>query len=150
MSAQVNLVAFDGATTPVIHTLIPMGVTKEAGATTAEWAERLASIPLNAQVTVTTRERTLKDGRNQVSASTSVSVMESVSGPNAAGYTAAPAIAFTDVIVTTGYFSPRSPTVQRRLVRQMHVNSLNGVSTTVAPVTTGPIPELFDQQINPS
>lgn len=150
MSAQANLVAFDGAGTPVSHTLIPMGVSKEAGATVAEWAERLASVPLNAQVTVTTRERTLKDGRNQVSASTSVSVMESVSGQNAAGYTAAPAIAYTDVIVSTGYFSPRSPTTQRRLVRQLHVNAMNGVATSVVPVATGPIPELFDQMINPS
>lgn len=150
MSAQASLVAFDGAGTPVSHTLVPMGVVKESGATIAEWAERLASVPLNAQVAITTRERTLKDGRNQVSASTSVSVMESISGQNAAGYTAAPAIAYTDVIVSTGYFSPRSPTTQRRLVRQLHVNAMNGVTSTVAPVTTGPIPELFDQQINPS
>lgn len=150
MSAQANIVAFDGAATPVSHTLIPMGVTKENGSINAEWAERLAGVPLDAQVTTVTRSRKLKDGRHQVSISTSVSVMESISGQNAAGYTAAPDIAYTDVVVTTGYFSPRSPTTQRRLVRQLHLNQLGNVSTSVAAATTGPVPELFDQMISPS
>lgn len=147
MSAQANLVAFDGASTPVSHTLIPMGTSKDGGESEATWSERLPGVPFEAQVSVTTRQRFLKNGYEQVSLATKVSVMESISGQNAAGYTAAPAIAFTDTIVTTGYFHKRSSLTQRRLVRQLHVNAVNGFTATYAAATTGPSSELFDQGI---
>lgn len=148
MSAQANLVAFDGAATPVTHTLVPMGSLVLANATKeSEWAERLPGVPFDAQVTVKTRKRKLKDNSEQVSLSVTVPVMESIAGNNAAGYTAAPTIAFVDKIVVTGYFSPRSAATNRRLARQLLVNILGGVATTVAPALAGPAPEIFDQGI---
>jgi len=151
MSAQANIVAFDGAATPVSHTLIPIGAaTQTDNAKIAEWAERLTGVPFDGQVQISTRKRKLKNGQEQVSLSVKVPVMESVSGQNAAGYTAAPAVAFEDLIVITGYFSPRSTPVSRRLVRQLAVNVLGGVATTVTPVQTGPAVELFDLSVSAS
>lgn len=151
MAAQANIVAFDGAATPVTHTLVPVSsATDLDGALTATWGERLSALPIEAQVRAMEKKRKLKSGVEQVSLSVTVPVMESVSGQNSAGYTAAPKVAFEDTIVITGYFSPRSAIANRRLVRQLAVNIFGGVSTTVAPVTTGPSAELFDQSVVPS
>jgi hypothetical protein len=151
MSAQANIVAFDGAATPVSHTLQPLGASRSAdGVLVADWAERLTAVPFDAQVQVSTRKRKLKSGQEQVSLSVRVPVMEAVSGQNAAGYTAAPEIAFEDTIVITGYFSPRSAESNRKLVQQLAVNIFGGISTTVTPATTGPAAELFQKSISAS
>lgn len=150
MSAQANIIAFDGATTPVSHTLIPLGVSIENGTSLAEWAERLASLPLNAQVSASQRKRVLKSGMVQESLTVTVPVMEAVAGNNAAGYTAAPQVAYPQTIVITQYSHPRSPVATRRLTRQLALNIAGSVTTSVVPVVTGPVPELFDQSIQAS
>lgn len=151
MSAQANVIAFDGAATPVSHTLIPIGASRSVdGTKTADWAERLANVPFKAQVQFSTRQRIVKSGQEQVSASVRVPVMESINGQNLAGYTAAPEIAFEDVVVLTGYFSPRSTEANRKLAMQLAINAFGGISTTVTPVTTGPVAELFQKSITAS
>lgn len=151
MSAQANIVAFDGAATPVSHTLQPVGASRLAdGTMLADWAERLAAVPFKAQVQASTRKRSLKSGQEQVSLSVKVPVMEAISGQNAAGYTAAPDIAFEDTIVITGYFSPRSAEANRKLVMQLAANIFNGVTTSVVPITAGPSAELFQKNISAS
>lgn len=79
-----------------------------------------------------------------------VPVMESVSGQNAAGYTAAPKVAYENTVVTTGFFHERSDSVGRRLVRQLSLNILGSIGTSVTPVQTGPAPELFDLLVAPT
>jgi len=151
MSAQANVTAFDGAATPVVHTLLPVGASRTVdGTLLADWAERIAALPLDAQVQLSTRKRKLKNGQEQVSLSVKVPVMEAVSGQNSAGYTAAPSIAFEDLIVITGYFSPRSAETNRRLAMQLAANIFGGVSTSVTPVTAGPAAELFQKGISAS
>lgn len=151
MSAQVNLVAFDGASTPVSHTLAPVGVSKNpVDGTVAEWRELLSAVPAYANVSFLAKCKLQKNGMWRVEVRASVPVMETVSGQNAAGYTAAPKIAYTNVVSAVGYFHERSTTLERRLVRQLMVNALGGVVTSVAPVTTGNVAELFDNLISPS
>lgn len=149
MSSQANIVAFDGASTPVTHTLVPIGVKVDPKTSEeiALWREALTTVPLYAQIMVETRKRRLPSGVKQVTVTATVPVMEAVSGQNAAGYTAAPKVAYTNTIRITGFFSERATITDRRLVRQLATNVFNGISTSVTPVTTGPAAELFDQDI---
>lgn len=151
MSAQANIVAFDGAATPVSHTLVPVGTSREkTEGSRAEWRENILTLPKEAQISAATQIQILKSGVERVALTVKVPVMEAVSGQNAAGYTAAPKVAFEDTIVVVGYFSPRSAAANRRLVRQLAANIFNGISTSVTPVTTGPAAEAFDSSISAS
>lgn len=144
MSQIANLVAFDGAATPVSHTFLPVSVVREKDEVIADWREAIASVPVYAQPRVTMKLKRMGSGVYRVSSRVSVPVMETVGSQNAAGYTAAPKVAYENTVETTGYFHERSDLTGRRLVRQLAINIDNGVSTSVAPVTTGPIADLFD------
>jgi len=150
MSAIANIVVFDGAPTPVSHTLVPISVTRDSGKVTAEYRENTAGVPVYGQVRCTLTISKSSNGVYKVENRTVVPVMESVSGQNAAGYTAAPKVAYENTVVTTGFFHERSDQVGRRLVRQLALNIDGSVSTSVTPVITGPIPELFDLLVAPT
>lgn len=151
MATQANIVAFDGAATPVSHTLVPTSnKTKPDGSSIAEWGERLASLPLKAQVNARMVQRKLPDGRWLLSFSSMVPIMEAINGANAAGYTAAPEVAYQVPITTTAYYPERATPAERKLARQLHINILGNISTSVAPASTGPVPDLLDNQIFPS
>jgi aspartyl/asparaginyl-tRNA synthetase len=150
MSQIANITVYDGAATPVSHTLVAMSVTREKSKITAQWQEQIASLPTEAQVRATATVEKLKSGVTKVELRVEVPVMESVSGNNAAGYTAAPKVAYIDTFIESGYYHPRSNTAGRRLVRQLGLNLGGNISTSVAPATTGPIPELFDMLVSPT
>lgn len=151
MSSQANITVFDGAATPVSHTFIPLGTgVDEKLGTLAKWRESLASVPLAANARITTIDKALKNGITRYEIRVEVPVMESVSGQNAAGYTAAPKVAYTDTISAVCYFSDRSTIAGRRLVKQILANLLNNVSTSVAAASAGPAAELIDQGITAS
>lgn len=152
MSAQANLIAFDGASTPSSHTLVGIGVSTDPKTReiVALYREGVTTLPVYAQVSCELRARRLPTGVWRVQKTTEVPVMESISGQNAAGYTAAPKVAYINKIIEIGFFHERSTIADRRLTRQLHVNISNGVATSVTPVTTGPIAELFDQLVMPS
>jgi hypothetical protein len=147
MSNIADITVFDGAATPVSHTLKAVSVTRTGAQIVAFWRENLTSVPAEAQVNETMKMEQLKSGVWRTESRTVVPVMETVSGQNAAGYTAAPKVAYENTMQTIGFFHPRSDIAGRRLVRQMSTNIMGSVSTSVAPVTTGPAPELFDQLI---
>lgn len=150
MSQIANITVFDGAATPVSHTLIAIDVTKEKGVVTANWREQKSGVPVYAQVRATAKLQRNQSGVWRTEMRVVVPVMESISGQNAAGYTAAPKVAYENTVVVTGYFHERSDDAGRRLARQLAVNLMGSVSTTVTPVTTGPLPELFDQLVSVS
>lgn len=150
MSSQATIVAFDGASTPVSHSLVPASNTNINGEHQSVWREVAPAVPIYASVNATLRRRTLKNGVEQVSLSVSVPVMETVSNQNAAGYTAAPKIAYTNTLTLTGYFSPRATIAERRLARMMLVNISNNITTSVAAATAGPVSEAFDSALTPS
>lgn len=149
MSQQANITAFDGAATPVTHTFVGESIAQDKdGTITARWKESLPGVPDYAQVRFITKKRRLPNGIYRVSSRTEVPVMESVSGVNSSGYTAAPKVAYVDTVETVGYFSERGTLSGRRLARQLHTNILGSVATAVTPVVTGFVPELIDQLIS--
>ena len=150
MAQIANLVVYDGAATPVLHTLLPVSVNRQADTVEALWRENLPAVPVYAQVTCTMKLTRLKSGVYRVESKVAVPVMESISGQNAAGYTAAPKIAYLNTVNTIGLFHERSDAMGRRLVRQLAVNIDGNVSTSVAPATTGPLPDLFDLLVAPT
>jgi hypothetical protein len=150
MSQIANITVFDGAATPVSHTLVPVSVTREGKKVTAYWREQIASLPVEAQVSLTLTLETLKSGVVRCEAVVDVPIMETVTNQNAAGYTAAPKKAYSDREVWTGFAHPRSTITGRRLARQILVNIGNNVSTSVAAATGGPFAELIDQLVAPT
>lgn len=146
MSAQANITAFDGAATPVTHTFQPIGagMDMKSSQAIARWAERLPGVPDDAQIRITTSRQVLKNKTTRVALNVEVSSMETITSANASGYSAAPKVAFVDVVQVVGYFSPRSTPISRRLARQLALNIAGSVGISVAPVVTGPVPELFD------
>lgn len=150
MASQANITVFDGAATPVSHTLVAAGVDSVNGVVTAKWREILATVPTEAQINATLTSRKLPSGVLQIDAVVNVPIMESISGQNAAGYTAAPKVAYVDQFRLTGFAHPRSTISSRRLARMIMANILNNVSTSVAAATSGALPDAFDNQIMPS
>jgi hypothetical protein len=150
MSQIADITVFDGAATPVTHTLKAISVTRDKGTVFAEWRENLASVPVYAQIRASMKIEKLASGVYKVEQRSVVPVMETVSGQNAAGYTAAPKVAYENTLVTIGYFHERSDSTGRRLVRQLHLNIGGSISTSVTPVQTGPLPELFDLLVAPT
>lgn len=150
MSAISDITVYDGADTPVAHVLKAISVTRDKGKITALWRENLPSVPVYAQVRLTLTIEELKSGVTRAEARLEVPVMESIAGNNAAGYTAAPKVAFVDTHSAVSYNHPRSTTASRRLSRWALLNVLGDVSTSVTPVTTGPLPEAFDQLVSPT
>lgn len=153
MSNIANIVVYDGAATPVAHTLVPVEVVKDSksGIITALWREQIAALPTYAQVSATARlSRNPKSGVWNVDFKVQVPVMESVSGQNAAGYTAAPKVAFIDTSGIYGHYHERGTIAGRRLSRMIAVNVGNNISTSVAAATTGILAELFDTLVMPT
>jgi len=150
MSQIANITVFDGAAIPVSHTLVPISVTRTGNEVVAKWQEMLAGVPAYAQVYATAKLTNLKSGTYKAEFAVIVPVMEAILNQNAAGYTAAPKVAYEDKEVWTGFFAPRSTVTDRRIARQMLVNIGGNISTSVAASTTGPFSELFDQLVMPT
>lgn len=148
MGQQANITVYDGAATPVSHTLVGEGIERMAdGSLVARWKESLAAVPDYAQIRITMTKRKLKSGVYRLSVRGEVPVMEAVGSQNSAGYTSPPKVAYVDTVDVTCFFHERSVVAGRRLVRQLVSNVLGNISTSVTPVTTGPAPELIDQLI---
>lgn len=151
MANIANLTVYDGAATPVAHTLNAVSISKQQdGSILAIWRESLASLPVEAQVRAEMRQRVLKSGVIETRTRVVVPVMESVSGQNAAGYTAAPKVAFEDTQEWVAYAHPRSTVASRRLAKQLLTNLSNNVTASVAAATSGPFDEAVAQLLMPT
>jgi hypothetical protein len=150
MSAIADITVYDGASTPVAHTLKAISVTREKGRVRAEWREQNTSVPVYAQVRCTMTLEKMPSGVYKVEQRVVVPVMETVSGQNASGYTAAPKVAYENTVFLGAFFHERSDITGRRLSRQLALNLGGNVSTSVATVNTGPLPELFDNLVAPT
>ncbi len=150
MAQMSNITVFDGAATPVSHTLVPVSVTREKGRVEALWREAATNVPVYAQVWARAVIERKPSGVYSTEVRVGVPVMESISGQNAAGYTAAPKVAYTNTVLVTGLFHERSDITGRRLARMIAANLLNNISTSVAAATSGPVPDLLDSLIAPT
>lgn len=148
MASQVSFTVYDGASTPVAHVMVGEYVKAlPDGTIEAAWKETLSSLPDEAQVRVVSRMKKLPSGVTRCSVRWFVPVMEAVNGANAAGYTAAPKVAYVDSFESVSYSSPRSTVAGKRLVRQLALNSNASVWTSVAAATSGPFVELHDMRV---
>jgi len=150
MADMADLVAYDGASTPVQHTFKPISVSTEKGITTALWREQDVSIPFDAQGTVTMRSQQLSSGVWKRSVRVEIPVMEAIGDQNAAGYTAAPKVAYTNTVEATSFSSARATIADTRLARMLLVNIMNNITASVAAATSGPAPLLIDTAVAPT
>jgi hypothetical protein len=150
MANIADITVFDGASTPVSHVLKAISVTRSGGEVAAEYREGKSGVPVYAQVRATLKISKLKSGVYKTEQRTVVPVMETIGSQNAAGYTAAPKVAYENTMVSTGFFHERSDSEGRKLVRQLHINLLGAISTSVAAATTGTVPELFNELVAPT
>lgn len=150
MSAMSNIVVYDGAPTPVSHTLNPLSVESVQGEQIASYRETIPSVPDEAQVRATLRKKKMGSGVTRTVVRVEVPTMEAIGAQNAAGYTAAPKVAFSDTYEMIGYHHPRSTPESRRLARQLAINFFEGEPASRLAYTTGPVPELCDLLISPT
>jgi len=146
MSAIANIAAYDGTSgVQILHTFVPVSVSREGpNKVRSQWRETGLAVPTIAQPRLDMVLEKLKSGIYRLERRLVIPVMESISGQNSAGYTAAPKVAYENTDIYIGFFSERSDVAGRRLIRQLGVNIDGNVGTAVAPATTGPLPELFD------
>jgi len=150
MANIANLVAFDGAPTPVSHTFVPVDVSRAKNKVMANWREQIASLPVYAQIRVSSVSEVLPSGIVKSEVKVVVPVMEAINAQNAAGYTAAPKVAYEDTYILTSFAHPRSNITGRRLARQILINLAGNVTTTVAAATAGMVPDLCDLLVSPT
>lgn len=151
MAQQADLTVYDGASTPVAHVLKALGVIQQPdGSTVASWAERIATLPDEAQVRFALISRTLKSGVVETRGRLDVPVMEAVGGANAAGYTAPPKVAYVDSEEVISRKHPRSTSLSRQVALQMCRNLFGNVSTTTPAITAGVVAEAMQLGIFPS
>lgn len=151
MASIANITVYDGAATPVSHTLNAISVNSlPNGGVEAVYREALSGTPAYANVEARLRMQPLKSGVTRIESSVAVPVMESVSGQNAQGYTAAPKVAYVNRITAVGFFHQRSTVTDRRIAKQILANLLNNVSTPVTAATSGPVPDIFDSLVAPT
>lgn len=142
MAQQADITVFDGASTPVSHLLKVQDNKVEAnGARVSSWRENLASMPEEASIRLVIYQKTHPSGVKETRTDVTVPVMESVSGQNAQGYTAAPKVAYVDRSVYIQYKHPRSTPTSSRICKQILINLMNNVSTTVPAVSAGVVDE---------
>lgn len=151
MSQIANITVFDGAGTPVTHTLTAMEIARALdGSVTAKWQEITAGVPAYASITMTIKKTVLKSGVTRTDRTVVVPVMEAVLNQNAQGYTAAPKVAYEDRDTHTWFAHPRSTQTSRRLARQIGINLDGNVSTSVNAATTGFVPDAVDNLVLPT
>lgn len=148
MGAIANLVAYDAG--GIAHTFEPVSVSREGNTTTALWRENVASVTLEAQGTVTARSKVLSTNVVMTEVDFAIPVMESIGSQNAAGYTAAPKVAYYLRGKAQFHWHPRSTEALRRFVRQLLANVIQGTAVNVTPITTGQVPDLIDKVMMPT
>lgn len=144
MAQQASITVYDGAATPVAHVLLPADnkVLKD-GTRLAVWRENLPSLPAEAQVRAELRQRELPSGVTESRFRVVFPVMESIGGQNAAGYTAAPKVAYEDADEWVKFSHRRSTAQSRGNSSQALRNIMNNVGTSVTPVNAGVLKEAF-------
>lgn len=120
MSQISTITILDGEATPVSHNFLPV-----ASGAESFWREAISGVPLIGQPTVTSRLTSKPtDAVQKVVTTIELPVLEVVTGQNAAGYSAAPKIAFTCKKIET-WFLPARATAQQKKNLRVLANNLN-------------------------
>ena len=118
MSAIANIAIQDGQGTPVTHTFYPI----QTGPTT-KLRENLTALPTLGQgvVSVVTRLDG-KAGLNRVRVVLELPALESETGANSSGYTAAPKVAYMNKVTAEFILPSRGTAAQRKDLRTLMSN----------------------------
>lgn len=120
MAQIANIVVADGAATPVNHTFLPV-VTSPV----PSYREAISALALVGQGRVTAGNRSAAAASLQrVRITLELPALETVTGQNAEGYTAAPKVAYTNSVVVDMILPARGTSQQRKDLRIMLSNLL--------------------------
>lgn len=120
MSAISTITIADGESTPVTHNFLPVASGPESF-----WREAVSGVPLIGQPTVSAKMVSKpSDAVQKVIVTSELPVLEVVTGQNAAGYSAAPKIAYTVKKIET-WFLPARATAQQKKNLRILANNLN-------------------------
>lgn len=120
MAQVAPIVIKDGATTPADHTFSPVATSPDT-----YYREGISSLPLVGQGGITIVNRSQANAKLQrVRVKLELPALESIAGNNAAGYTAAPAVAYTNTVMVEFLLPSRGTVQQRKDLRVMLSNLL--------------------------
>lgn len=120
MSAIANIAIQDGQATPVTHTFYPV-----QSDPVAIYRENQASLPIVGQglVNVTFRSK-VQDSLQKVRVTLDLPALETATGANSSGYTAAPRVAYTNRAIIDLILPARGTAAQRKDLRVLLSNLL--------------------------
>lgn len=120
MAQIANIAIADGASSPVTHTFFPL-----ASKPDALYRESLSALPLVGQGIVSLVNRSPANAQLQrVRIKLELPALETATGNNAEGYTAAPKVAYTNSVVVDMILPARGTVQQRKDLRVMLSNLL--------------------------
>lgn len=120
MSAIANIVIQDGKATPATHTFYPIMSGQESS-----WRENQASLPLVGQGTVVeVLKLDNRNGLNRVRLVLELPALETATGANSTGYTAAPKVAYSNRATVEMVLPSRGTSDQRKDLRVLLSNLL--------------------------
>jgi hypothetical protein len=128
MAAMTNLLIKDDTASPVEFTFYPMTDTPNP-----YWQGNIAGVPFDGQPGITLSLERVKSGSYKASVKSETPVMETLGASGtSAGYVAPPKVAYTNVVITTAFWDPRSTAADRANALKLHVGALQGASSTTA------------------
>jgi len=117
MSAIASIAILDGQGTPVTHTMYPL-----RSGDKSTWRENQAGLALIGQGVV---DMTVKQGPlNKVRLLLELPALETATGANSAGYTAAPKVAYSNKAIVELFLPSRATAAQRKDLRVLLSNLL--------------------------
>ena len=150
MAALADITAYDGESTPVAHVFYADHVEYDGNNLQALWAEKVAGVPEYAQGTMALSKKKVASGMTRVGIRVNLPVMESVSGANLSGYTAAPKVAYVDSSEQVQWIHSRSLAQGRQNSRNILRNVVGNNATTATPITTGMVYDAFVRLVFPN
>lgn len=119
MAQIANIVVNDGATTPVAHTFIPVQTAPQA-----IYREGITSLPIVGQGTIQLKGGVPGAALQRVKMTVALPALETATGSNSDGYTAAPKVAYTNTVQLEFLLPSRGTAQQRKDLRVMLSNAL--------------------------
>lgn len=137
MAAIADVTVYDGEASPLPHVFYADHVEYTGNDLVALWVEKVAGVPEYAQGTLTLSRKKVSSGMLRIACRVNLPVMESVSGQNLSGYTAAPKVAYTDSNEDVQWVHPRSLQQGRQNTRTIVRNLLTGTNASQTPISAG-------------
>lgn len=123
MADIANLAIQDGKATPLTHTFYPLKSGMDAA-----WRTSDSALPLIGQETVNARIKRLPSGINVVTLTLDGPALETATGANSSGYTAAPKVGYVNRVKVEFMLPDRGLSSQRKDLRVLLIDLLSEVN----------------------